>query len=263
MVKIAAWNVNSVKSRLSILLEYVASDHAPDILLLQELKCMEEAFPYMEIEDAGYNVAVCGQKTYNGVAILSKFPIDDVIKKLPYDEDNSDEQARYIEAVISLEDKALRVASVYVPNGQAPDSDKFAYKMKFFDRLYKHAQDLLKYDEALIIGGDYNVAPHPIDVYDPQKMEGNICYHPDERAKFRSLLGLGLTDCYKAMHGDTQQFTWWDYRAGGWQNNKGFRIDHLLLSAEAADIITESGVDSYLRDKEKPSDHAPIWCKVR
>lgn len=259
MIKIASWNVNSVRSRLEHLLEYLRSDDAPDILLLQELKCMTEAFPYEQVEDTGYNVAVHGQKTYNGVAILSKFPIDDVIKQLPGDE--NDEQARYIEAVICANEKTLRVASIYVPNGQSPDSDKFQYKMRFFDRLYAHAKNLLAYDEALILGGDYNVAPYEKDVFDPQKINNSICYHPEERKKLRELQSLGLVDIYHAMYPEKQQFTWWDYRAGAWQQNKGYRIDHLMLSAEAADLAEKSGVDMFMRDKQKPSDHAPIWCK--
>jgi exodeoxyribonuclease-3 len=261
MVKIATWNVNSVKSRLEHLVEYLRSDNAPDILLLQELKCQTESFPYMEIEDCGYNVVVHGQKTYNGVAILSKYPIDEVTKGLGGED--SDDHARYIEAVISLKDKALRVASIYVPNGQSPDSDKFQYKLRFFDRLYNHIQELLKYDEALVLGGDYNVAPAPIDVFDPEAMNGTTCFHINERKKFRSLLGLGLTDAYRASNDNKQQFSWWDYRAGAWQRNQGMRIDHLLLSPEAADLLDTCDVFMPLRAKEKASDHTPVWCELR
>lgn len=261
MVKIATWNVNSVKTRIEHLVEYLRSDEAPDILLLQELKCMTDKFPYMEVEDCGYNTAVHGQKTYNGVAILSKFPMEDIVKQLPGDAE--DEQARYIEAVISLENSAIRVASVYVPNGQTPDSDKFQYKMRFFDRLYAHAKELLKYEEVLVIGGDYNVAPCPIDVYDPKALDGTTCFHIDERNKFRTLEGLGLTDAYRAANENKEQFSWWDYRAGAWQQNKGMRIDHLLLSPEAADIMVSSDVYLEPRTKDKPSDHTPVWCKLK
>jgi exodeoxyribonuclease-3 len=261
MIKIATWNVNSVKSRLEHLAEYLRGDDAPDILLLQELKCQTESFPYMEIEDAGYNVAVHGQKSYNGVAILSKFPISDVTKQLPGDE--SDEQARYIEAVISLKDNAIRVASIYVPNGQTPDSDKFQYKLKFFGRLYNHAQELLKYDEALVWGGDYNVAPEPVDVFDPVRLDGTTCFHIDERKKFRSLISLGFTDAYRATNDNKQQFSWWDYRAGAWQHNHGMRIDHLLLSPQAADLLENSDVFMPLRAKDKASDHTPVWCSLK
>lgn len=261
MIKIATWNVNSVKSRISHLLEVLRADDAPDILLLQELKCVDDSFPYMEIEDAGYNVAVHGQKTYNGVAVLSKFPIDETIKGLPGDVD--DLAARYIECVISLPNTALRVASVYVPNGQEPGSDKFQYKLKFFERLYTHMQSLLKYDEMLVIGGDYNVAPAPMDVFDPISLDGTTCYHPEERKRFCALTGLGFTDIYRAINPHTQGFSWWDYRAGAWQHNKGMRIDHLLLSPQAADKAISADIDLTPRDKDKPSDHTPVWCGLK
>jgi len=261
MLKIATWNVNSVKSRISHLLEVMRAENAPDVLLLQELKCQTEAFPYMEIEDAGYNVAVHGQKSYNGVAVLSKFPIDETIKILPGDD--NDLEARYIECVISLPKTAIRVASVYVPNGQEPVSEKFKYKLAFFERLYAHAVSLLKLDEMLVIGGDYNVAPNDIDVFDPKTLEGTTCFHPEERKRFRALTGLGLNDIYRTMHPQTQGFSWWDYRAGSWQHNKGMRIDHLLLSPQAADKAVASGIDLIQRDKDKPSDHTPVWCSLK
>jgi exodeoxyribonuclease III len=260
MLKIATWNVNSVKSRITHLLELLRGDNSPDILLLQELKCQTEAFPYMEIEDAGYNVAVNGQKSYNGVAILSKFPIDETIKTLPGD--SEDLEARYIECVVSLKNTAIRVASIYVPNGQEPGSEKFKYKLAFFERLYTHAAELLKLDEMLVMGGDYNVAPAPLDVFDPKSLEGTTCFHPEERKRFRQLTGLGLTDIYRATHPHTQGFSWWDYRAGSWQHNKGMRIDHLLLSPQAADKTVSAGIDLTPRDKEKPSDHTPVWCSL-
>jgi len=260
MVTIATWNVNSVKSRLEHLIKYLRSEDAPDILLLQELKCTTDSFPYLEVEDCGYNTAIHGQKTYNGVAILSKFPIEDITRGLPGDD--NDQEARYIEAVISLDDKAIRVASIYVPNGQSPDSVKFQYKMRFFDRLYNHAKELLTYNEVLILGGDYNVAPSEIDVFDPEKMEGAVCFHIDERKKFRALIGLGLTDIYRAANDNKQQFSWWDYRAGCWQQNKGMRIDHLLLSPEAVDLVSKSDAYTALRGLEKPSDHTPVWCML-
>lgn len=267
MIRIATWNVNSVKSRIGHLLDVLKAENAPDILLLQELKCQDDAFPYMEIEDAGYNVAVYGQKTYNGVAVLSKFPIDEVIKGLPENPlslwEGGNEEARYIECVISLPKTAIRVASVYIPNGQEPGSEKFKYKMAFFERLYAHIENLLQYNEMLVIGGDYNVAPAAIDVYDPKSLEGTTCFHPDERKHFRALLGLGLTDAYRAVNPQKQGFSWWDYRAGGWQHNKGMRIDHLLLSPQAADRTFACDIDLIPRDKEKPSDHTPVWCELK
>lgn len=259
-IKIATWNVNSIKARLPNVLEWL-SEAKPDIVLLQELKTTDDGFPYMEIEDMGYNVAVNGQKTYNGVAIFSKFPIDDVVKKLPGDE--ADEQARYIEGVVSVNKEVLRVASVYVPNGQEPSSDKFQYKLKFFERLKNHAEKLLEYEEKLIIGGDYNVAPDDIDVYDPKSLRGTTCFHPEEQKRFRSIINLGFTDAFRALHPKKHQFSWWDYRGGGYEHNKGMRIDHLLLSPQAADVTVASGIDEQPRGKEKASDHTPVWCEVK
>lgn len=260
MIKIATWNVNSVKARIEHLIAVLRAENAPDILLLQELKCQDDSFPYMEIEDAGYNVAVYGQKSYNGVAVLSKFPIDETIKGL---EGTLPEEARYIECVISLPNTALRVASVYVPNGQEPDSEKFKYKLQFFEKLSAHMQKLLAYDEMVVIGGDYNVAPASIDVFDAKSLEGTTCFHPEERKRFRAILGVGYTDIYRAMNDNVQGFSWWDYRAGAWQHNKGMRIDHLLLSPQAVDKAISSGIDLTPRDKEKPSDHTPVWCSLK
>lgn len=253
-MKICTWNVNSVKSRLEHLTKYLR-EVSPDVLLLQELKCETEAFPRMEIEDCGYNLAIHGQKTYNGVAILSKFPLEDVFTAL----DETDEQARYIEAVTN----GVRVASVYVPNGQEPNSDKFQYKLKFFENLRNHAQQLLQYDEKLIIGGDYNVAPDALDVFDPKGLAGTTCFHPDEQIRFKAILNLGFTDAFRAKHSGVQKFSWWDYRAGAWQHNKGMRIDHLLLSPQAADALESCDVDSTPRGWDKPSDHTPFWVEIR
>lgn len=259
MTTIATWNVNSIKARLEHVLAWL-KETAPDIALLQELKCIDEAFPREQIEDLGYNVATHGQKTYNGVAILSKFPLDDVVRGLPGDE--SDEQARYIEAVASLPGgEAVRIASVYVPNGQEIGSDKFAYKLAFFERLKNHLAGLLAFEEMVVIGGDYNVAPTGADVYAPEQLAGSICFHPDEQAAWRRMVHLGYSDAYRLMHpeGDGDcPFSWWDYRAGGWQNNKGLRIDHHLLSPQAADRLTDCSVQRELRDVEKASDHAPV-----
>ncbi len=259
MTSIVTWNINSIRPRLPHLLDFI-DQHAPDILLLQETKVEDDNFPLMEIEDKGYNVAVKGQKTYNGVAILSKYPLEDVCTQLPGDD--SDEQARYIEAVVSLPEKAVRVASIYVPNGQSPDSDKFQYKMRFFDRLQAHATALLDYEEVLVLGGDYNVAPAPEDVYDPKSLDGTVCFHPAEREKLHTLLHLGLYDAFRLRHPDEHAYSWWDYRGNGFANDKGLRIDHLLLSPEAVDCLDECTIIRDERAKEKPSDHAPVMCQL-
>lgn len=256
---IATWNVNSVKARLQSVTQWLR-DASPDVVLLQELKCEDHAFPRMEIEDAGYNIALHGQKTYNGVAILSKYPLDDIRTGLPGNE--ADPQARYIEAVICLKQGAVRVASVYVPNGQEVGSDKFVYKLGFLGHLRSHMNSLLNYDEPVVIGGDYNVAPEAIDVYDAAALEGSVCFHPDERAQLRSLMHLGYVDAFRALNPASPQFSWWDYRGAGYARGHGLRIDHLLLSPKATDKLTKSWVDEEPRRVEKPSDHAPVLCAL-
>lgn len=258
-ITIATFNVNSVKARLQNLLAWLDAAQ-PSIVLLQELKCVDEAFPAMEIEERGYNIAVHGQKTYNGVAILSKFPLDDITRGLAGDP--ADEQARYIEAVASIPGGALRVASAYVPNGQAVDSDKFPYKLNFYARLRAHWAERLTYNEIAVLGGDFNVAPAPIDVYDPVALDGSVCYHPLERERLNALMHLGFTDAFRTLHPQKQQFSWWDYRANGYERGHGLRIDHLLLSPIAADTLTACIIDEDPRTKDKPSDHAPVICTL-
>jgi exodeoxyribonuclease III len=249
-IKIASWNVNSVKARLDNLIFWL-KESQPDIVLLQELKCVEEAFPMEEIGDLGYNMAINGQKAYNGVAILSKFPIEDVKKTLPNLYDDNDDHARYIEGVIALKNSAIRVASIYVPNGGSEllpgqkinESEKFIYKMNFFKRLHHHFKNLLRHDEITVFGGDYNVA------------------NPDEKKHFNSLLNLGYADSFRAMNLTTQAFSWWDYRGNGWAYNKGMRIDYLLTSPLASDkLISAYMEDKIVMDREKPSDHCPVIC---
>ena len=269
-IKIASFNVNSVKARLPRLLEWLKNSN-PDVVLLQELKCVEKEFPFEALFDVGYNAAVSGQKTYNGVAILSKFKIEDVVKALPELGCEIDEQARYIEGVISVGGKAIRVASIYVPNGGGDlmpnealeNSKKFLYKLDFFSRLRAHLSNLLTFDEIQIFGGDYNCAAEEIDVFDPKSLRGTICFHDLERQKFRSLLNLGLIDSYRSTNPQGQAFSWWDYRGGSWQHNKGMRIDYLLTSPQAADkIISATIEDNGVRDQEKPSDHCPVCVTI-
>ena len=217
---------------------------------------MQEAFPREVIEDLGYNIAIHGQKTFNGVAILSKSPIEDVTPGLPTF--SEDDQARYIEAIIGT----IRVASVYVPNGQAVNSDKYHYKMSFLEKLRQHLDELLKFEEAIVIGGDYNIAPTDEDVADPTAWDGEVLCSPRERQAFQALLHLGYTDAIRINNTGKGPYTWWDYRSGAWQNNKGLRIDHLLLSPQAVDLFEEAGVDRDPRAKEKASDHTPVWCAL-
>jgi exodeoxyribonuclease-3 len=268
-IKIASFNVNSVKARLPRLLEWLKNS-SPDVVLLQELKCVESEFPFEALFDAGYNSVVSGQKSYNGVAILSKFKIEDVIKTLP----NAPyfEQARYIEGVISVGGAAIRLASIYVPNGGGELADgealensaKFIYKLDFFTALKAHFSKLAAFDEMQIFGGDYNVAVEEIDVFDAKNLRNTVCFHDLERQKFRALLNLGLVDSYRAFNQQSQAFSWWDYRGGGWQHNKGMRIDYLLTSPKAADKIIATAIeDKGVRDQEKPSDHCPVCLTLK
>ncbi len=255
-MKIATFNVNSIKARVGNVLEWLkAAD--PDIALLQEIKCTEPDFPALELSGLGYQVALVGQKTYNGVAILAKQRIEVDLTALPGDK--SDEHARYIEGRVG----GFRVASIYVPNGQNVGSEKFQYKLGFLARLEARIKDLLKTEEPIVLGGDYNIAPFDIDVHDPKAWRGQIMVSPEERSWFRRYLNLGLTDAYRVYHPDTLDFSWWDYRAGAWQRDMGLRIDHLLLSPQAADRLEDAGIDRDPRGKDKASDHTPVWCKLQ
>ncbi|MCX7337872.1 MAG: exodeoxyribonuclease III [Alphaproteobacteria bacterium] len=255
-IGIATWNVNSVRARLPIVLSWLKEKN-PDIVLLQETKCIAEDFPRQDIEDLGYNVAIHGQKTFNGVAILSKFPIEDVQQNLP--PFLHDDQARYIEGFTAN----IRVGSVYVPNGQEVGSDKFAYKLEFLGHLRQHMQDLLEYDEICAIGGDFNVAPTDADVHDPKGWQDKILCSTPERNAFRSLVHLGYKDAIRLFHEGIGPFTWWDYRNKSYVNNNGLRIDHLLLSPKASDCVIDSQVDLSPRGLDKTSDHTPVWCFLK
>ncbi len=253
-MQIATWNVNSVRQRLEHLLRYL-KEVGPDVLCLQELKCVDEAFPYAEVEACGYNAAVHGQKGFNGVAILSKSPIE-VTRGLPGDD--GDTHARYVEAIVPADAGIVRVACLYLPNGNPPDTDKYSYKLAWMDRLIAHAERLLGFEEPLIIAGDYNVIPEPRDCYDPAAWAGDALFLPQTRQKFRALLNLGFTDALRAVSDAAGLYTFWDYQAGAWQRNKGIRIDHLLLSPSAADKLVDVTIDKERRGEDKPSDHVPI-----
>lgn len=254
---IASWNVNSIRARLDNVLYWLRSKN-PDVLLLQETKVQDPAFPKEPFEDLGYNLALFGQKTYNGVAILSKRPLEDIRLGF-FKEDSKDLEARYIEAITHN----VRVASVYVPNGQAKDSPKFPYKLTFLENLKGHLQSLLPYEEILVLGGDFNVAPTDLDVHDPILWHEKILCTTQERHAFQSFLHSGMFDALRSTHPDDSLYTWWDYRANAFQRNNGLRIDHFLLSPQALDILETTGVDKDERGLQKASDHAPIWLKLK
>ncbi|MDE2363228.1 MAG: exodeoxyribonuclease III [Hyphomicrobiales bacterium] len=257
---VASWNINSVRLRLPLLLDYM-KEIGPDVVCLQELKCLDEQFPRSEIEDAGYNVLVHGQKSWNGVAILSRRPAEEAKRGLPGDE--NDAQSRYIEATLPFGQGVLRVASIYLPNGNPAPTEKTEYKYAWMDRLHAHARDLLKLEEPLVLAGDYNVIPEPEDVYDPNAWVNDALFRPDTRRKFRALKNLGFTDALRATTDAAKTYTFWDYTSGAWQRNNGLRIDHLLLSPQAADRLVRVAIDKDMRAKEKPSDHVPIRAELR
>jgi exodeoxyribonuclease-3 len=237
------------------LLEWLG-EAEPDVVLLQEIKVVDDAFPGDDIESLGYNLAVHGQKTYNGVAILSKNPIEDLQTGLPGDD--TDEQARYIEAFTGN----LRVASIYLPNGNPAPGEKYDYKLQWMERLYHHTAGLMENDEAFVLGGDYNVCPTDADVYDPRGWAGDALCLPETRNQFRAIINLGLTNAFRALHPDPGPYSYWDYTGGAWQKDFGLLIDHLLLSPQAADRLNEAGIDRKPRGREKPSDHTPVWCTL-
>ncbi|MGN6670500.1 MAG: exodeoxyribonuclease III [Candidatus Nucleicultricaceae bacterium] len=259
-MKIVTWNVNSINARLDAVLHW-ASENKPDVMLLQEIKCINEAFPSGPFEELGYNLAIHGQKTYNGVAILSKWPLEDIITSLG----EGDAEARYLEAVTG----PYRVASIYVPNGKSTDSDRFQYKLDFMNRLEARIRDVLSYDEMCIFGGDYNIAPYQDDIFDPSLSGSDMLLcSPSEQESLRRILHLGLYDAIRMLYplhvrGNSQLFSWWDYRGGAFVNNEGFRIDHMLLSSKALDRLVAGNIDKEVRAQKQASDHAPVWITLQ
>jgi exodeoxyribonuclease III len=253
-MKIATWNVNSVKARLPTVLDVLKTIDC-DIVCLQEIKCETDAFPYMEIEDLGYNVEAHGQKSYNGVAMLSRYPMEDVVKGLPGDD--TDDQARYIEALI-LAEKPVRVGGLYLPNGNPAPGPKYDYKLDWMMRLKHHAAELMRAEEALVLCGDYNIIPRAEDCWDETKWADDALALPQSRAAFRRLKHLGLTEAFEATDNRGHQYSFWDYQAGAWQKDNGIRIDHHLLSPQAADRLEKVEIFRKARGLEKPSDHVPV-----
>ena len=257
-MRIATWNVNSVNARLETVVAWF-EEAQPDVACLQEIKCVDEKFPTEAFERLGYNVAVHGQKTYNGVAMLSKTPLEDVRKGLPGEDE--DDHARYIEAVVSGP-TPVRVGGLYLPNGNPIGTDKFAYKLRWMERLRRHAKDLLAFEEPLVLTGDYNVIPRPEDADRPEGWLGDALFQPETRGAYRALQYLGLTDAFMAVDGGAGAYTFWDYQAGAWQRNHGIRIDHALLSPQAADKLKSVVIHRDARARDKPSDHVPVVVEL-
>ncbi len=253
-MKIATWNINGVKARIENLLAWL-KESQPDIACLQEIKSVDENFPRLEVEALGYHVETHGQKGFNGVAILSKLRFDEVNRRLPGDE--ADEQSRFIEGVFSTSAGALRVVSLYLPNGNPVGTEKFPYKLAWMERLERWTAGRLALEEPLVLAGDYNVITQPIDAKSPSAWVDDALFQTETREAFRRLEWLGMTDAIRAVT-DEQLFTFWDYQAGAWQKDNGIRIDHLLLSPEAGKHLASATVEKHVRAWEKPSDHVPV-----
>ncbi|MEM0942971.1 MAG: exodeoxyribonuclease III [Pseudomonadota bacterium] len=258
-MKIATYNINGVKARLPALLDWLR-EAEPDAVCLQEIKSVDEGFPRLEIEELGYNVETHGQKGFNGVALLSKYPLEDVSRGLPGDE--SDAQARWIEASVVGAGGAVRLCGLYLPNGNPAPGPKYDYKLAWMDRLAHRAADLLATEEPVVMAGDYNVIPEPRDALDAKAWEGDALYLPETRAAWHRILHLGFHDATREVTQADETFTFWDYQGGAWERNHGIRIDHLLLSPQAADRLQNAGIDSAVRGREKPSDHVPVWIDL-
>jgi exodeoxyribonuclease III len=258
-MQIATWNVNSIKAHFDQVSAWLSAAK-PDVVCFQEIKCEEQAFPALAFEELGYRSVINGQKTYNGVAILSKLPMEDVVRGLAGDE--TDVQSRFVQATIIERDKAVTVASIYLPNGNPPSTDKYAYKLAWMDRLALHAALLLKREDAFVLAGDYNVIPAIIDARLPELWGDDALFLPATRQKFHTFAALGLTDAFRVSHPRAAQYSYFDYQGGAWQKKNGIRIDHLMLSPQAADRLQTCRIDAHVRGWEKPSDHVPVVIEL-
>ncbi|WP_300547298.1 exodeoxyribonuclease III [Roseovarius sp.] len=258
-MKIASFNINGIKARIEALPAWL-DEAEPDVALLQEIKSIDENFPREIFEDRGYNVETHGQKGFNGVAILSRLPLEDVSRGLPGDPD--DEQARWIEATVMGDHAAVRICGLYLPNGNPAPGPKYDYKLAWMERLRARAQELLTTEEPVVMAGDYNIIPQNEDAARPEVWARDALALPESRAAFRRILNLGFTEAFRARTQGPGHYTFWDYQAGAWNKNDGIRIDHFLLSPQAADLLTDCQVDKDIRAREKPSDHVPIWITL-
>ncbi|MGH1446258.1 MAG: exodeoxyribonuclease III [Cognatishimia sp.] len=257
-MKIATFNINGIKARINALPQWL-DEAQPDVVVLQEIKSVDEAFPREIIEDRGYQLETHGQKSFNGVAILSKFPLEDVVRGLPGDE--SDEQARWIEATV-MADTPIRVCGLYLPNGNPVPGPKYDYKLAWMERMHKHAQTLLAREEPFLMAGDYNIIPQDEDARRPEAWQEDALARPESRAAYRRLLNLGFTEAFRARTHGPEHYSFWDYQAGAWNRDDGIRIDHFLLSPQCADLLLDCQIDKEIRGREKPSDHVPVWVEL-
>ncbi len=258
-MKIASFNINGIKARLPALLDWL-QQASPDVALLQEIKSVDENFPREQIEDLGYRVETHGQKSFNGVAIISKLPIEDITRGLPGDAD--DVQARWIEATVIGDKCAVRVCGLYLPNGNPAPGPKYDYKLAWMRRQYDRARELLALEEPFLMAGDYNVIPQVEDCWDAKPWVDDALYLPQSREAFQRLKNLGLTEAFRVRNAAPGNYTFWDYQAGAWNRDHGIRIDHFLMSPECADLLLDCQIDKDIRGYERPSDHVPIWVEL-
>ena len=257
-MKIATFNINGIKARFEPLTDWLR-DSTPDVAVLQEIKTVDEAFPREHFEDLGYRVETHGQKSFNGVAILSKLPLEDVTRGLPGDE--GDEQARWIEATV-IGETAVRVCGLYLPNGNPAPGPKFDYKLAWMERLKARAAELLAAEEPAVMCGDYNVIPQDEDVARPEAWREDALALPESRAAFRRILNLGFTEAFRAVDQTPGHYSFWDYQRRAFERNDGIRIDHHLLTPQAADLLTGCWIEAGVRGRDKPSDHTPVWIEL-
>lgn len=257
-MKLATFNINGIKARIEALPAWLKAAQ-PDVVCLQEVKSVDTAFPREMFEAMGYIVETHGQKGFNGVAILSKLPLADIRRGLPGDE--TDEQSRWIEAVV-MAPRPMRVCGLYLPNGNPAPGPKFDYKLAWMARMEKRVRDLLATEEPFVCLGDYNVIPQPEDAKKPESWVTDALFLPESRAAFQRIVNLGLTDAFRAITPEPGHYSFWDYQAGAWERNNGIRIDHILLSPQAADRLVDCRIDKAVRGGDKPSDHVPVWCDL-
>ena len=257
-MKIATFNINGIKARIQALPDWL-DEAQPDVVLLQEIKSIDENFPRELFEERGYNVETHGQKSFNGVAILSKLPLEDVTRGLPGDD--SDEQARWIEATV-VGKQAIRICGLYLPNGNPAPGPKFDYKLAWMDRLAARAADLLASEEVALMAGDYNIIPLAEDAHRPEAWTEDALFRPESRAAFRRIVNLGFTEAFRARVRGGGHYSFWDYQAGSWERGDGIRIDHFLLTPQCADLLLDCQIDAHVRGREKPSDHVPVWVEL-
>ncbi len=264
-MKIATFNINGVKARIGALTDWL-TESQPDVALLQEIKSVDEGFPRAAFEDMGYTVETHGQKGFNGVAILSKLPLEDVTRGLPGAEGAGREgiddiEARYIEATV-MGDVPVRVCGLYLPNGNPAPGPKYDYKLRWMERLYARAQELMALEEPALMAGDYNIIPQPEDAARPDAWRDDALFRLESRDAFRRIQNLGMTEAFRMCEAGAGHYSFWDYQAGAWDKNDGIRIDHFLLTPQCADLLNNCWIESEVRGREKPSDHVPVWVDL-